>query len=85
VAALFAQGLDGRRSDVDGVRGEGRYQCPVCGAQGDGHGLKVSQGSKGQPVVLRCFECARGGRSDPEEILKALGLTWADIARQCPM
>jgi Protein of unknown function (DUF3631) len=80
VAALFAQGLDGRRSDVDGVRGEGRYQCPVCGAKGDGHGLKVRQGDS-QPVVLHCFECDRAGRSDPEEILKALGLKWADISR----
>ena len=76
VAALFAQGLDGRRSDVDGVRGDGRYQCPVCGAKGDGHGLKVSQGDT-QPVVLYCHEC----RANYAEIIAALGLKPEDICR----
>jgi hypothetical protein len=76
VNALFAQGLDGRRSDVDGVRGEGRYECPVCGAKPDGHGLKVSQGDR-QPVVLHCFACL----ANYAEIVAALGLSPADISR----
>ena len=77
VAALTAQGYAGRRSDLSGVRGEGRYQCPVCGAPGDGHGLKAAVGSEGQPVVLICFAC----RAPTEDLIGALKLTWADIAR----
>jgi hypothetical protein len=79
-AALFAQGYAGRRSDIDGVRGEGRYSFPACGERGDGKSLHVSVGTKGQPVVLHCH----ANRCQPNEILAALELTWADISRPLP-
>jgi putative DNA primase/helicase len=79
VAALLAQGHGGRRSDVNGTAGDGRYTCPACGAPGDGHGLKVSVGAT-QPVVMHCYGC----QAPVEEILAALGLTWADISRPLP-
>jgi hypothetical protein len=80
VAALTAQGLAGRRSDTSGANGDGRYQCPLCGAAGDGHGLRVTIGDT-QPVVLRCFAC----QAPTTEIIAALGLTWDDIARPLPV
>jgi hypothetical protein len=79
VAALTAQGYAGRRSDMSGVAQDGRYQCPVCGAAGDGHGLKVAVG-RDQPVVLHCFAC----QADVADILEALDLTWSDVSRPLP-
>jgi AAA domain-containing protein len=79
IAALIGQGLAGRRSDLSGTAGVGRYQCPICGAPGDGHGLKVDVG-KSQPVVLHCFTC----RASPAALVMALGLTAADISRPLP-
>jgi hypothetical protein len=78
IAALVERGCAGRRSDIGGIKGEGRYQCPACGAPGDGHGLKVAVGDS-EPVVLHCFQgCDRG------DILAALGLTQTDISRPRP-
>jgi hypothetical protein len=74
VDALEVAGLDGSRSDPDAVRGEGRYQCPACGAAGDGHGLKVTRADDDRPL-FHCFACGASGR----EILAALGLSWADV------
>jgi hypothetical protein len=58
--------VPGRRRD--------RYDCPSCGAPGDGHGLKVDLA--GDRILFHCFAC--GGR---DEILTALGLSWADLGR----
>jgi putative DNA primase/helicase len=49
-----------------------RFDCPSCGAVGDGHGLKVDL--DGERLLFHCFTCGGG-----DEILTALGLTWADI------
>ena len=58
-----------------------RYDCPSCGAKGDGHGLKVDPGSRGPLFV--CFTCcptnAAEYRTARDEILAALGLSWADL------
>lgn len=44
-----------------------RYECPACGAAGDGHGLKVD--FDGQRIKFHCFSCGGG------EVLRALGLS----------
>jgi hypothetical protein len=49
-----------------------RYDCPSCGARGDGHGLWVTLG--GDRIRFTCFSC---GGSD--EILAALRLDWSWI------
>jgi hypothetical protein len=46
-----------------------RYDCPSCGARGDGHGLWVTL--DGPRIRFTCFSC-RGS----DEILSAMGLTW---------
>lgn len=72
--ALEAAGANGSRSDPGGVRGEGRYQCPACGAKGDGHGLRVTRKDDGNPKFT-CFAQDCPG----DEILAALDLSWVDI------
>jgi hypothetical protein len=49
-----------------------RYECPACGAPGDGHGLKVD--FDGRVIRYHCFSC------DGAEVLRALRLhpSWLD-------
>lgn len=49
-----------------------RYDCPSCGARGDGHGLWVTL--EGDRIRFHCFAC-RGA----DEILAALRLDWSWI------
>lgn len=76
INALEAAGLAGTRGDPEAIRGEGRYQCPACGAPGDGHGLRVKRRENGTPS-FDCYAC----KSEGYEILLALGLSWADVGR----
>jgi hypothetical protein len=53
----------------------GRYQCPACGAAGDGHGLKVDYDpNRPRRILLLCFQGC-----PTEEILEPLGMTLADL------
>jgi hypothetical protein len=69
----FVSALTMRRTD--------RYDCPSCGARGDGHGLKVDL--VGETVLFVCFACCptRGPeyREAREQILAAVGMTWRDL------
>ena len=60
----FVAKLTERRKD--------RYDCPSCGARGDGHGLWVT--FDGHRIRFTCFSC-RG----TDEILAAMGCTWSWI------
>jgi hypothetical protein len=59
----------------DGRGRTGRYQCPACGAKGDGHGLKVDYDpNRSRRILLLCFQgCS------VEEILEPLGMTPAEL------
>jgi hypothetical protein len=60
-----------------GRRGHPRYECPACGAPGDGHGLRIEHkpNSMGRKILLVCDT----NRCPTEEILEAIGWTLADI------
>lgn len=72
--ALEAAGMAGTRADPGAVRGQGRYQCPACGAKGDGHGLHVWRRDDGT-AGFTCYACKAPG----DEIRQALGLTPQDM------
>jgi putative DNA primase/helicase len=77
VNALTAGGFaNGSRADVDAVRGSGRFECPACGASDQKNGLKVDRTEDGR-ALFTCFTCGAGN-----EVLRALGLTWADIGAE---
>jgi putative DNA primase/helicase len=59
----------------DGRGRTGRYQCPACGARGDGHGLKVDYDpNRSRRILLLCFQGC-----PVEEILESLGMTKAEL------
>lgn len=49
-----------------------RFDCPSCGARGDGHGLRVTLDET--RILFHCFGC--GGR---DEVLRALRMDWSWI------
>jgi hypothetical protein len=54
----------------------GRYQCPACGAPGDGHGLRVNYDpSRPRRILLLCD----ANRCPVDEILEPLGMTVAEL------
>jgi hypothetical protein len=59
----------------DGRGRTGRYQCPACGARGDGHGLKVDYDpNRNRRILLLCFQGC-----PVDEILEPLGMTKAEL------
>jgi hypothetical protein len=50
-----------------------RYDCPACGARGDGHGLRVTLA--GTRILFHCFSGAHSG----DEVLRALRMDWSWI------
>lgn len=62
----------GKRSD--------RYQCPSCGAPGDGHGLHVGIGRDGSSIFITCYACKQTG-----EIMAELGLSGEDLGWSKPL
>jgi hypothetical protein len=60
----------------DGRARTGRYQCPACGARGDGHGLKVDYDpNRSRRILLICHST----RCSVDEILEPLGMTKAEL------
>jgi hypothetical protein len=54
----------------------GRYECPACGAKGDGHGLRVNYDpNRDRRILLICDS----NRCPIEEILEPLGMTLAEL------
>lgn len=49
-----------------------RYDCPACGARGDGRGLRVTL--DGTRILFYCFSCGGG-----DEVLRALRMDWSWI------
>jgi hypothetical protein len=71
--ALHDEGYAGKRANTD------RYECPACGAKGDGHGLRVTHNPNAvgkRKILLLCD----ANRCPVDEILQPLGL---DIAAIC--
>lgn len=68
--ALVEGGYDDRR-------GHPRYQCPACGAPGDGHGLRIEHkpNSMRRKILLTCD----ANKCPAEEILDPLEMTLAEI------
>jgi hypothetical protein len=60
----------------DGRGRTGRYQCPACGARGDGHGLRVDYDPNRERRILLICDA---NRCDPAESLEALGMTLAEL------
>jgi hypothetical protein len=59
-----------------GRRSPPRYDCPACGAKGDGHGLRVDHDpSRSRKILLLCDS----NRCPAEEILEPLGMTLAEL------
>jgi hypothetical protein len=59
-----------------GRRSPPRYECPACGAKGDGHGLRVNHDpNRPRKILLLCDS----NRCPPEEILEPLGMTLAEL------
>jgi hypothetical protein len=59
-----------------GRRSPPRYDCPACGAKGDGHGLRVDHDpNRSRKILLLCDS----NRCPPEEILEPLGFTLAEL------
>jgi Protein of unknown function (DUF3631) len=60
----------------DGRGRTGRYQCPACGARGDGHGLRVDwDPNRRRRILLVCDS----QRCPLEEVLEPLGMTLAEL------
>jgi hypothetical protein len=59
-----------------GRRSPPRYDCPACGAKGDGHGLRVDHDpNRPRKILLLCDS----NRCPPDEILEPLGMTLAEL------